>query len=149
MTWAREVLGLDRYEARTDCRADEIMECLPATMSEVHAKLGGGFTTIWQYMTRMHAMGWVHIAAWVHTNGNGRDNSVRRVRMALYGAGPGRDAPEPPRITTAEMARAWRERKRNGEPLFDELVNARRRARYHADKIVESGRKATPFDALF
>lgn len=142
LAWAREHLGLDRYERDIGRDVSEdILRLLPATASGVYESFRNhSFSHVWMKIDFLHKAKWIHISKWERAVSNGN-------WAAVYAAGPGRDAPKPRPLYGTEALRDWRERARKSGRW--DYFKAKRRSRYTLKKIRDRGKPASPFDALF
>lgn len=100
---------------------DVVRDALPGTWRDIHQRTGLGRTTIWRWLTHLHAAGDIHIAGWLPGGTPG-------TWLARYAVGAGRDVPKPTPLTEAQKSRAYRARARRDGDWQERL--ARQRARY-------------------
>lgn len=122
----------DRYEM--------VLRAMPGTAKEISEKLGISQFSIDRWTLLLRQMGWAYVGGWQHCIGPGK------MRPVIHG-GPGKDVPKPPGITAEQAMFNHRQRLRRDRERYAKKL-AKERARKMVAKIVRSGRKASPFDAL-
>lgn len=123
-------------------RYDMMLRAMPGTLNEIAYRTGVPKSTVKKWTMDLRNMGWAHVSRWKRSDGPGRMQPVIK-------AGPGRNVPcTLPVLTKTECQRNCRIKIMKADPDRHDVHLARRRARWSAAKIVASGRKATPFDAL-
>jgi len=80
------------------------------------------YAQAWRYLKELHDLGQVHIAKWAL-----RRTESRVYHVACYAAGPGRDAKQPPRLTSAQRQARSRAKIRADDDRYD-LFKAKNRA---------------------
>ena len=122
----------DRYET--------VLRAMPGTVKEMAAIIGASEISVERWARTLRNMGWAHVREWQRPAGSGRNAPV------IY-PGPGDNAPMPEAITAAQALFNYRQRLRHDRERY-ERVRAKENARKAIAKVVKSGRKASPFDAL-
>lgn len=98
---------------------------LPGTCAEIAEKAGVDRSTVHAWIGKIREDGLSHIGSWQRT--------TPQITVAVHVPGPGKDAKRPRNMTKAESCALWR--KRNKEKV--ESQNAKKRAAWHANKIVK------------
>lgn len=121
-------------------RYEMVLRAMPGTAKEIAERLHISQFSIDRWTLLLREMGWAHVGGWQHCTGPGK------MRPIIH-AGPGKDAPRPPAITAEQALFNHRQRLRRDRERYAKHV-AKEKARKMVAKIVKSGRKASPFDAL-
>lgn len=121
----------DRYEA--------ILRAMPGTVDQIAAITGASRHSVERWARTLRQMGWAHVPEWERREGPGRT-------APIIHAGPGTNVPQPA-ITAQQALANYRQRLRRDQDRYDR-VRAVENSRKAIAKIVKSGRKASPFDAL-
>lgn len=121
----------DRYEM--------VLRAMPGTVDQIAAITGASRHSVERWARTLRRMGWAHVPEWERREGPGRTAPV------IYG-GPGENVPQPA-ISAQQALFNYRQRLRRDRDRYDR-VRAAEKARKMVDKIIKSGRKASPFDAL-
>lgn len=114
-----------RRSGSTELRSifrEAVEACMPGTIPEITAKAGVSRTAAQRWVSELRTEGKSHIGKWQAV--------TPQLTIAVHFAGPGKDAPRPAKKSHAEHCAAYR--KRNRDKM--EIYNARRNARWHADK---------------
>lgn len=105
------------------------MEALPGNCHEVRAKTGLAKTTVWRWLTELHADGACHITGWHRTENGGP-------YTATYSPGPGVDVKckIKPYSDAVKSRRHMKKAKADGRWMDRQ---ARERAMYWADRALK------------
>ena len=122
----------DRYEAA--------LRAMPGTAKDIAERLGTTQFSVDRWTWVLRRLGWAHVGGWERCEGPGQ------MRPILH-AGQGVNAPKPKAIPYAESLAAHRQRLKRDKDRYA-LKCAKEKAHKAIAKIVKSGRKASPFDAL-
>jgi len=123
----------DRYEM--------VLRAMPGTIHDIARQTGATVHSVDRWTQKLRKMGWAHVPEWTRLKGSGRMAPV------IYG-GPGESLPSQLEPITAEQSLYnYRQKLRRDRERY-ERVRAKENARKAIAKIVKSGRKASPFDAL-
>lgn len=140
---ARKQLQLGQFEARTNRDySEEMMRLMPAAMSDIAKQLGMPYNSIRAWLYELHRMGWVHIADW-------RRPEAQGPFTAIYGAGPGVDKPCQLKPISANERQKMKRAEIRKDAFAQDAYLSRMRVRRKLRKVINSGKAATPFDALF
>lgn len=100
----------------------------PGNQGQVETRTKLAKTTVWRWVTELHAAGEIHIVGWRRTKGGGPF-------MTTYKAGAGKDKPCPiVPYTEAEKSKRYHDRKREERA---ELGQARAQALAWADRALQ------------
>lgn len=102
-----------------------VRDALPGNWRDIHQRTGLGRTTIWRWLTHLHAAGDIHISGW-------QAGGTPGTWLPRYAVGAGQDAPKPEPLTEAEKSRAYRQRARQSGEWEHRLM--RQRATYWASR---------------
>ena len=122
----------DRYEAT--------LRAMPGTVRDIAAQLGASVHSVDRWTQTLRKMGWAHVPEYERPKGSGRTAPILH-------AGPGENVPMPITVTVAQAIHNYRQKLRRDQERY-ERVRAKENARKRIAKIVKTGRKASPFDAL-